>query len=332
MFSVGHLSDLHSTAVVVRHPGMLLNKRFLGWLSWQLRRRKVHLPAVLDALIDDLATTAPDHVVVTGDMVNISLESEFPLARQWLERIGSPADVSLVPGNHDAYVAVPSSASWDLWSEYIRSDPSDRFDADVECRASGSEDPRDAFPTLRVRGPIAVVGVCSAIPTPNLDATGTLGTAQRERLERLLARLGQTDLCRVVSIHHPITERATIERRSLTDAPELRQLLARVGAEIVLHGHNHRTLIEKIPGADQPIPVVGVRSATDYGKKPDKRAQYHIYDIERSDGPERFRISVRTRGYDADSGCFVADGEHELTRRTTPPPGVHDADRSPQRR
>jgi 3',5'-cyclic AMP phosphodiesterase CpdA len=306
MFSIGHLSDLHTTPVEVNSPSELLNTRFFGWLSWHTRRRKIHLDGVLEALIDDLAATAPDHIVVTGDLVNISLENEFPVARRWLERLGSPDDVSLVPGNHDAYVAVPKSVSWDLWSDYIRSDRA--------CGGDGAvpSDPRDAFPTLRVRGPVAVVGVCSALPTASLRATGTVGRAQLDRLEQLLERLTATDLCRMVSIHHPVTDHSTVERRSLTDAAEFRAVLARAGADIVVHGHNHRTLVTKIPGPNHPIPVVGVRSASDYGHKPHKRAQYHIYDIERIEGPERFRISLRTRGYDAEGARFVAEGESDL--------------------
>jgi 3',5'-cyclic AMP phosphodiesterase CpdA len=181
MFSVGHLSDLHTTPVVVRNPAELFNKRFFGWLSWQIRRRKIHLDSVLDALIDDLADTAPDHLVVTGDLVNISLESEFPVAKKWLERLGTSDDVSLVPGNHDAYIEVPQAVSWDLWSEYIRSDS----DSGCQSRETAAlRDPRDAFPTLRVRGPVAVVGVCSALPTPSLQATGTVGPAPARRGRR----------------------------------------------------------------------------------------------------------------------------------------------------
>jgi 3',5'-cyclic AMP phosphodiesterase CpdA len=309
MFSIGHVSDLHTTPVAVRSPLELLNKRFFGWLSWRVRRHKIHLDAVLEALIDDLSDTGPDHVVVTGDLVNISLENEFPVARRWLERLGKPADVSVVPGNHDAYVEVPQSVSWDLWSEYITSDD----DAGLDCGSTDASDPRDAFPTLRVRGPVAVVGVCSALPTPSLRATGTVGSSQLERLERLLGRLADTDLCRMVSIHHPVTDHTTVERRSLTDASEFRAVLARVGADIVVHGHNHRTLVTKIAGPGGSIPVVGVRSASDYGHKPHKRAQYHIYDIDRVEGSAQFRIALRTRGYDANSRRFVAEGESVLT-------------------
>ena len=117
MFSLGHLSDLHATPVVVENPLHLLNKRFFGWLSWQIKRRRFHRTSVVDALMDDLSRAPIDHVVVTGDLTNIALVSEFGAARERLKRLGDARDVSIVPGNHDAYVRVAQAASWNLWSD-----------------------------------------------------------------------------------------------------------------------------------------------------------------------------------------------------------------------
>jgi 3',5'-cyclic AMP phosphodiesterase CpdA len=306
VFSLGHLSDLHATPVVVENPLHLLNKRFFGWLSWRFRRQHFHRTSVVDALMDDLGHAPIDHLVVTGDLTNLSLASEFDAARERLKRLGDARRVSIVPGNHDAYVRVEQSASWNLWSDYFESD--DRENA-VE-----TSDPRDRFPTLRVRGPLAVVGLCSALPTRLFDASGTLGNAQLDRLERMLRRLSERDLCRVVSIHHPITVGATHPRRWLRDAESLRSVIARAGADLVVHGHNHRTLLAEIDGPDGSIPVVGVRSASDIGQRKERRAQYHVYEIERNRGSEgpRFRIAMRIRGYDPGSGRFRAEGEREL--------------------
>jgi len=306
VFSLGHLSDLHATPVVVKNPLHLLNKRFFGWLSWQIRRRRFHRPSVVDALLDDLGRAPIDHLVVTGDLTNLSLASEFGAARERLKRLGDARDVSIVPGNHDAYVRVAQAASWNLWSDYFESDDGET--------AAESSDPRDRFPTLRVRGPLAVVGLCSALPTRPFDATGTLGDAQLERLERMLRGLSERDLCRVISIHHPITAGATHSRRWLRDAESLRGVIGRAGAELVLHGHNHRTLLAAIDGPDGSIPVVGVRSASDIGQRPERRAQYHVYEIQRNceSGGPRFRIALRIRGYDPDSGRFRAEGERKL--------------------
>ena len=303
MFSLGHLSDLHATPVRPGRVSELRNKRFFGWLSWQLRRRRVYRPDVLDALIDDLHDEVPDQVAVTGDLTNIALESEFDAARAWLARIGSPDRVFVVPGNHDAYVPVARERSWDKWSEYLASDAADGGVFDGE------------FPTLRRRGPAALVGVCTAHPTALFRAGGSVGTAQLERLEALLSALADADVARIVLIHHPITDGATSPRRSLDDAAAVRAVLRRAGADLVLHGHNHRTQLFQVPGPEGPIPVVGVRSSSYMGRKPTKCAHYHIYDFAAATGERRgarFHVSMRTRAYDPAQHRFVPAGERTL--------------------
>jgi len=245
--------------------------------------------------------------VVTGDLTNIGLESEFEAARSWLARIGDPDRVFAIPGNHDAYVAIAPDRSLARWTEYLESDRPEGAPpavvGDVE------------FPTLRRRGPVAFVGVCSAHPTPLFAAGGTVGPAQLERLEALLTELAAADLCRVVLIHHPVTDGATSRRRSLSDAEAFRAVLRRTGADLVLHGHNHRSQFFQVPGPDGPIPVVGVRSSSNRGHNPAKRAHYHLYDIAAApcDAPgPRFRINVRVRGYDSEIGCFASEGERVL--------------------
>jgi 3',5'-cyclic AMP phosphodiesterase CpdA len=302
MLRVGHLSDLHATPVRVRSLRELAGKRLLGWLSWQVKRSRVHQPHVLEALIEDLKQVAPDQVVVTGDLTNVSCEPEFVAARNWLARIGEPSRVSIVPGNHDAYVAVPRAASWEHWSEFLRSD------AGAPPGAEGE------FPTLRVRGEAAIVGLCSATPTRPGLATGTLGEAQLARLERLLAGLRDSPRCRILILHHPPTPGVVSARRALTDAGRLRELLGREGVDLVLHGHGHRTLVGSLEGPRGPIPVVGVRSSSDVGHRPDKRAQYHVYEIApATGGAARFRIRMHVRGWDPAARRFVAESERDLT-------------------
>ena len=96
-------------------------------------------------------------------------------------------------------------------------------------------------------------------------------------------------------------------------------MLRRAGAELVIHGHNHRTLLAEIDGPNGAIPVVGVRSASDIGSEPHKCAQYHVYAIERNREPgrPRFRIALRIREYDPTSGRFRAEAEHDLVSGET---------------
>lgn len=310
MFSVGHISDLHATSVRIERASQLLNKRLLGWISWKLRRSKVHRPEVLRALIRDLRASPPDQVVVTGDLTNLALESEFAGARAWLEQIGRGDRVSAVPGNHDAYVHVPRAVSWDAWHEYMVSDSAP---ADGQAVGAAAGDPAAGFPTLRIRGSAAIVGICSATPTPPFIASGELGAAQLERLEATLAGLADSDLFRIALIHHPPTEGAVVRRRALLDAGALRAVLRRTGVDLILHGHTHRTSIDRVAGPNGSIPVVGARSSSYVGGKPYKRAQYHVYAIERG-GREgaRFRITLRVRGYDPGTGGFGDEGSQVL--------------------
>ncbi len=300
MFTLAHLSDWHATSLDESRVWDFLNKRFLGWLSWRVHRQRVHRPEVLRALLCDVKEQAPDHVAITGDLTNVALESEFVRAAAWLDELGPPDWVSLVPGNHDAYVAVDASRSWDLWSDFMRSDDSD-----------GAAAPRHGdFPTVRIRGEIALVGVCSAHPTGLFQATGRIGPGQLARLEVRLRELGERGLFRVLLVHHPPVDGDLSPRRRLLDSAELRQVVARAGAELVLHGHRHRTVLTRIDGPGGPVPVAGVRSASDAGSTEHRRAQYHLYRIERAGGS--WRVALEIRGWDPGSGAVVADGAHSL--------------------
>jgi 3',5'-cyclic AMP phosphodiesterase CpdA len=299
MTTLAHVSDLHATSVEVRRVADFLGKRALGWLSWRLRRRHHHRPEALEALVADLHAAAPDHAVVTGDVTNVACEHEFEQALAWLERLGGPQRLSVIPGNHDAYAAVARERSLDLWQAYLASDGA----------------PRVEFPAVRIRGGFAIVGLSSAHPTAPFLAQGSVGEAQLERLERRLRELSDTSLCRVVLVHHPVTEGAVSPRRALLDADRLRAVLARTGADLVLHGHGHRTLFGSIPGPEGPIPVVGARSASDASPRPEKTAQYHLYDVApwpRSGSGPRFRIRARIRGYDEGTRSFAPVDEREL--------------------
>src|SRR5262249_30795740 len=143
----------------------------------------------------------------------------------------------------------------------------------------GGDDNMAAFPTLRRRGSIALIGLSSAVPTPPLMATGTLGRAQLERLESLLEGLRKESSFCVLLGHHPPQSTARVKR--LTDAPTLRALLKRRGVDLVLHGHDHVHSTIRIEGPDGTIPVVGVPSASQvaHGRYPS--AAYNLFSIER---------------------------------------------------
>lgn len=300
----------------VRIPGLapMLNKRVFGWLKWTFERSKIHRPEVLEALVADLRLIQPDHVVITGDLTNLSLEEEFKSTAAWLRQLGDRQFVSVIPGNHDAYVPVPWKAAWGYWQEYLESDAPGG--APFHAQASFQEVTAAHFPSVRIRGVAALVGVCTAQPVNAFRAGGAVGLKQLERLKRILLELDGSELCRVVLIHHPPTHSDKTLWRGLADSEALCAVLQTNGADLILHGHAHKTLLTSLAGPQGPMPVVGVRSASDFGHRPDRVAQYHLYRIEQTTDKKtssRFRIAMITREYEATSRCFRFVKEQWLT-------------------
>lgn len=287
-FLLAHLSDAHIGPLPRPRARELLGKRLTGYLNWT-RRGMLHDMPVLAALVADLRAQAPDHIAMTGDILNIGLAAEFPPARAWLETLGDPADVSFVPGNHDAYVraAVPHlSRTFAPWV------------AEPERGGAAFE-----FPYLRRRGTVALIGLSSAVPTAPFLASGELGGRQRAALGPLLDEAERDGLARIVLIHHPPHRAGARGARGLRDSRALEAILARHGADLVIHGHNHRTSVAHLPGPRGPIPIVGVPSASAVPGSPGHRATYHLYRVERRD--DAWRITARSRGLAPDSRAIT---------------------------
>lgn len=304
-----HLSDWHATTLVGGGRGLLSPKRLSGWASWKFSRRHHHHPAVLEAAFRDVRSQQVDQILVTGDLTHVSLEQEFQAAAQQLAALGTPEEVFLIPGNHDCYVPIPHANSWDHWAAYLKGTRSEELDPSLHrclvAPVEGSQAPRhEDYPTLRIRGPLAMIGLCSAVPTPIFRAGGWLGEGQLVRLEKLLISLGEKNFCRVVLIHHPISERDEPSRRALRDADQLRAVLEGAGAELVLHGHKHRRRLMMLSGPDAEIPVVGVPSSSEIGSQPNKQAQYHLYTLRSSGSAGRFRFDTEIRGFNPLTQAF----------------------------
>lgn len=259
--TLAHLSDPHLGPMPPPRPWAMLNKRGLGFINWHFRRKHKHSMAVLTRVTADLLAQAPDQIAVTGDVTNLSLPEEIVRAEAWLSTLGAPQDVLLVRGNHDAYIrrAVPQIER--DWAAFLAGDT-------------------PGTPAVRRRGPVALIGVSSAVPTGPLMATGKVGAAQLAALERALLDAREAGLFRVVMLHHPPGGDMGSPFQRLRDAAGMRAVLERAGAELVLHGHRHRHLFSTLPGADGPIPVIGVPSASEQGDARHDAAGYNLFTID----------------------------------------------------
>ncbi len=302
MFVLAHLSDPHIGPLPRPRLADLASKRMVGYVNWLRGRSRAHRLETLDALTRDLAGQAHDHTAVTGDLVNIALPAEFATAQAWLDRLGSPADVTFVPGNHDAYVraALPY---WDKhWEAFMQGD--EEVARDPQALAA-------RFPFVRRRGSVAFVGLSSAVPTPPLSAAGRLGREQIARAAEILRRLADEGLFRIVLIHHPLRHRWASPHKRLVDAAPFRRALAQAGAELVLHGHDHRHALVWLDGPDRPIAAIGIPSASAVANGRDEPAGYNIYSID--GGPGAWRCEVVSRGFRRGATSVGETGRYTLS-------------------
>jgi 3',5'-cyclic AMP phosphodiesterase CpdA len=289
MFRIAHLTDPHVGPLPRPKVRELLSKRIAGFVNWHRNRHDMHDMDVLAALVADIREQAPDHIICTGDLCNIGLPSEWPTSRIFLESLGTPEQVSLVPGNHDAYVPGSLEGLLKACAEWTTGD-----DGSVAT-----------FPYLRRRGPVALIGLSSAVPTIAFVATGRVGRRQIDGAEKLLRDLAAEGVFRIVMIHHPPHVGGAKPGRHLTDASGFEAMIRRAGAELVIHGHNHVGSLAWLPGPRAQVPIIGAPSASSRGGGHIERAAYHLYTIGQDE--TGFLLAAQLRALDHE-GKMVSRG------------------------
>ena len=301
MFRLAHISDPHLGPLPRLSPADWLTKRIIGFLNWQGNRAHHHSSNWLDRMQDDLIAQNPDHIVVTGDLTNLAMAEEFSRSRTWLETLGTPDRVSVIPGNHDAYVPGALGRHAHHWSAFMTGD------------AGG-----DAlhFPYLRRRSGVSIVGVSTAVAMPPWLAGGLVGKVQIRRLRDMLSDPAIAADFRIVLIHHPPQMHGAAPQKRLFDAERFRDVIRETGADLILHGHTHLATRADLDGPDGPVPVISVPSASNGpgGFRP--AARYNVFDISR-EGTELL-CHWSERGFDPVKGDLRTFRDQEpIARRPT---------------
>jgi 3',5'-cyclic AMP phosphodiesterase CpdA len=304
---LAHCSDLH----LLSHDGAawwkLVNKRWIGAANLLTNRSRHYHVAAFEQMVDDLNALGVEHVLCTGDVTNLALEQEFEFARGKFDKLaGGPEHVTVIPGNHDAYVAEGIGLFARIFDAYHTPDPGWVSPPSARPEAERENDTTyDArWPIVRVRGELALVGVTTSRATAWFTAYGKVGEPQLDKLRRVLADPRLAGKARVVAIHHPPAGKWAANRiRGLHDHEAFADVLREVGADLVVHGHEHRNIRETLPGPNgTTIPVLGVWSGTYNGDKPGRLGRYRIFDIEGGK-----IVGEHVRVWRPDDGGFVAE-------------------------
>jgi 3',5'-cyclic AMP phosphodiesterase CpdA len=299
MFRLAHVTDPHFRSFDGARLVDFLGKRAVGVVNLVVNRRRAHKMELLSALGADLRAELPDHLALTGDLSNVSLAAEWREALRWIQALArSPEAVTVIPGNHDAYVpeVVEQHAFEALFAPYQTADLPEPHGPRAQGSPEGGE--ITVYPFVRLRGPLALVSVNSCVATGDLGAWGEIGTHQLARIEAALTAPGLRGRTRVVLIHHPPIRQKGGEERNLKDRGAFCEILGRTGADLVLHGHDHMDQRTTLSGPDgASIPVIGAGSAS-YAGAPQRRARYNTYEFDDRS------ITMVIRAHDEGLGAF----------------------------
>ncbi|MEM6786923.1 MAG: metallophosphoesterase [Myxococcota bacterium] len=276
---IAHLSDLHLLALEGNGPHRFANKRLSGWVNLRYRRKAVHKPQLAEAVAREVKRRGVDHVVITGDVSNLALESEFTRVREFLDdALGLPASsVTMVPGNHDVYTggAHRHRRFQRYFAEYITDDLPG---------AGGVVDDGSQFPFVRIRGPVALIGLSTAVPRPVLVASGELGARQRAALRAILDHRDVQSRLPVLLQHHPWHNPPRRTKRylnGLADADAEAEAVRGVSAGLLLHGHLHRRVYRRLhTGGGGAIEAIGGPSASLLDPRDDRMGGFNVYDVD----------------------------------------------------
>jgi 3',5'-cyclic AMP phosphodiesterase CpdA len=256
-----HCSDIHLLSLEGVSPLRFLNKRMTGGVNLLLKRRKGHDGRLFDAICRHARELGVDRLVVTGDVTNLALESEFDLVKSKLDGAGLP--VTVIPGNHDTYTR---------GSARVR-----RFEHYMSAHMQGERLDGEPYPFVQTHEEVALIGLSTAVPTRPMSAVGVVGPEQLARLARVLEAQAKAGRTRVVLIHHPVGAGVSHAGHELLDLEDFGAVIARHGAELILHGHEHVQLDYELEGPEGPVPVHGVASGTSRSARPGREAAFRVY-------------------------------------------------------
>ena len=286
MTLIAHLSDIHLSPLPNVHWQDLLSKRITGYLNWKLKRKNQMQANTLEPLVEHLKSKNPNLTAITGDIVNLSLDAEFEQARKWIEKHFKPEKTCLIPGNHDVYLKGALAKFQSSFGDYAKGEMIDN----------------EPFPYVKRLKDVAIISCSSAVPTMPFMAYGEFDVAQALRLSKTLKTLKKANYFRIVLIHHPVVDLAAEKfRKGLHGSKRFQQIIKENGAELVLHGHTHKSSVSAITGVKNggnggETPVIGVASASANAIHGDDPARYNLFKIKRL-GDNRWSCNMSEFGY-----------------------------------
>lgn len=291
------------------------------------------LPKILADLDTFPDEVRPNYIVVTGDIAEWSLKSEYELAEQFLGGIARHLGigrryVAMVPGNHDvnrdlcqaarlqarAYeredsFAPPYAEKFALYADFF-----ERFYRDVQwpLHMEPYEFRSDRlfvnffFPEQE----IVFVGLNSCFDESEQEPH--YGNITLGQLQEATSRVNTYDpnrrMLRIALMHHNFLRDSGYDNENLKDADELRPVFVKEGYHLILHGHQHVPRHDITGTGNITLHVLATGSAgLDGDTIPDNARRYQIICIEDNRVRVYRRLFDGQAIYTAGKGAWKAD-------------------------
>ncbi|MDR1520220.1 MAG: metallophosphoesterase [Planctomycetota bacterium] len=244
---IAHLSDPH----LARRPGWgeLNLKRLLGFANQALIRGRRHSEARAAEAVRRLAASPPDLAILTGDIAQHGLASEFAAAEEMLAPLAAAGvPVLAVGGNHDFYGGAPPA---DLARLGRRLSLGLRAGSDGVVRLPGVE----------------ILLLEQAAPSwPFFSG----GSQKLEELTRAAAAWAgpPEGVMRLAAGHYPVIDAPGLPpffRSRLAGAEKLADFFRRTGVSGYFCGHRHLSRVTDLPGGCRQFMAPALPSAGSAG-------------------------------------------------------------------
>jgi len=331
-FYLMHISDVHvwpnnfTPSWSQLLPNFKDAKRMQGYLNIKLTRGGKYSNNVLSAALQDMLRghhlqdqqlqqqidqQQQQHLIISGDITNLSLREEFEAARaifdqHYFTKLNATAPLqpmwqlaTAVPGNHDAYT--PESVSSDWFGQYF----GDTLLANVNNNNNNKDlyDPQRMyrrFPSVKriSNTQIVIVALNSSVPRVPFVSGGKLTQAMLDQASKQLQQVCKTEASnnngeqqawfKVCVLHHPPMQRhkqgyqEALRGFTLHDREMLTQFCKQENINLILSGHSHKHKVAQLYDTNngmQGTLSADPGSGTYIGEKINKTARYNVYTV-----------------------------------------------------
>ena len=254
-----HISDLHFH----KYPKKFYewkSKRFLGVANTFFRRARQFPLYRAKKLVKQISKMKWDHLVISGDLTQLSLESEFSLARETFDPLlKNNTRVTIIPGNHDRYVS--ETFSDDLFKKYF-----------------GVFFGKEEVHSLEINSDWVIIGWDSVHPNDLFTASGTVRRSTIIETEKIIRSFSKNKKFIIVN-HYPLTFpinwKFDHSHELYNLLPVQKWILRFPQIRLYLHGHIHKNWVHNL-SRESDKELLLVNSAASSAKPfPGQRSSFH---------------------------------------------------------